>query len=536
MSDRHAGGVRRWRGPPLGLALAGLLAAGVVLPAGSASAATSGLVIGINDYIGTANDLDGAVNDANDIAQALVASGATVDLLIDGQATKAAIHDNWYALIDEAAPGDTIIFSYAGHGSQEPEPAGRGGEDDGLNENFLLGGYQPSGPGTLERIVDDEMFEWLKAAQDKGLEVIFVADSCHSGTMYRSVGSNHVRYRTGNFADPSLADDLLRMPPAEFAVTKEDDFNRVTFVGAVADNRLDPEVTINGQTRGALSWAFSRAIEGAADKDGDGALSQQELLAYLVPTVQIQAENQQIPSVAPLSVDHRPVVRIAARPNDQPVQPVIAIAPEVLVKVFVRGSAGLPAVTGTAATADEATADLIWDPAAGTVDHRIGGRVAEGVGPDQLPAILSKYAALAFLKAHAAADPVDLALATGNQTYRRGDVFNVTLEGATLPYLTLFNLPPDGRVEFFMPANSQEALTDWRGGRMNQRLRVQNPPFGAEHLVAILTAEPATALHAALQQMGSAENAAGLAATLETVLAGQQFQAGIVGIYTTGGQ
>jgi hypothetical protein len=94
------------------------------------------------------------------------------------------------------------------------EPRGRGGETDHLNENFILANDEPSGPSSVERIVDDEMHAWLKAADDKDIEVIFVADSCHSGTMTRGVGSKFVRYRTGTFADPDLADDLLKLPDA----------------------------------------------------------------------------------------------------------------------------------------------------------------------------------------------------------------------------------------------------------------------------------------------------------------------------------
>ena len=83
--------------------------------------------------------------------------------------------------------GDRIIvISYAGHGGQEPQPPGWH-EPNGKSDNFLLANYRGSGAGSIERIVDWEMYQWLKAADDKGVQVIFVADSCHSGSMYRSV-------------------------------------------------------------------------------------------------------------------------------------------------------------------------------------------------------------------------------------------------------------------------------------------------------------------------------------------------------------
>ncbi|MGI9382933.1 MAG: hypothetical protein ACR2PO_07245, partial [Methyloligellaceae bacterium] len=67
-----------------GSLLAGLrmsLAAGAVFfAAGLAPRAEAaeiyGLVVGINDYVGKQNDLEGAVNDAQDIASALDKAGA----------------------------------------------------------------------------------------------------------------------------------------------------------------------------------------------------------------------------------------------------------------------------------------------------------------------------------------------------------------------------------------------------------------------------------------------------------------------------
>ena len=506
-------------------------AAAFLLVAGPAHAADAlyGLVVGVDDYVGTLNDLGGAVNDAGDIADALTAAGASkVTLLTDGAATKAAIADGWRDLVAAAEPGDTIVFSYAGHGGQEPEPAGRNGEDDRLNENFLLGGYEKDGPGSVERIVDDEVYAWLKAADDKGVDVVFVADSCHSGTMFRAAGSQTVRYRTGNFEDPDLAGDLLKLPDPATATATESDFRSVTFIAATQDNMLTPELTIDGKSRGALSWAFAKAVRGAADRNGDGHLSQQELLAYLVPTVQAEAENQQIPGILPLRPDEKPIMRSIAGG-----QPVAAAPVESDIRLFVRGAAAdLPQVAGVQLTADEAFADLIYDRAAGTVDHRIGGRVAEGVGDDDIAAILSKWSALAFIKSRTGEDPVALSISTGNQSYPRGALVELTMAGARFPYLTLFNLPPDGRVEFFMPANREEAETDWRERTLTERFRVEQPPFGAEHMVAILTEEPAVALQEAMRTMSTAEQAGGLAAVLRATLADTPFQAGVVGIYT----
>jgi hypothetical protein len=513
-----------WMKPP---ALAASLLAGAVIFAAPAAAATYGLTIGINDYIGLSNDLRGAVNDAEDIANALRGAGASeVMLLTDAAATKAAIEDAWLHLVNVAVSGDTIVFSYAGHGGQEPEPAGRRGEDDGLNETFLLAGYQSIGPASSERIVDDEIFSWLQLAEDRGIEVIFVADSCFSGTMYRAIAGPPLTYRVGDF-DPPAAPDPATLPDERFATMDETHFQHVTFIGATQEDKLDPELIIDGVPRGALSWAFARAIEGAADENGDASLTQHELLSYLVPTVEIKAQNQQTPSILPLSPVAKTLISLAHVAPAAPPAP-----PEMLVTIAVRGDAPIPVMDGVAETDDETAADLIWNPSAGWVEHRIGGRVAENIGPDEIGGVVAKWAALAFIDQLATREPFAMTLPGGNQTHFPGEVVTVAMSGGTKPYLTLFNLPPNGRVELLYPLNPAEAAEDWTNRSEELQLRVDRPPFGAEHLVAILTDEPPVALQAALGDMASHADSTGLAAMLMSLFASGDVQAGVLGIYT----
>ena len=107
----------------LSAALASLLFFAVAAPASAAE--LYGLVVGIDDYVGEGNDLDGAANDAADVAQSLTRAGAKeVVRLVNAEATKERIFAAWEDLTAKAQPGDTIVFTYAGHGSQEPEPKG----------------------------------------------------------------------------------------------------------------------------------------------------------------------------------------------------------------------------------------------------------------------------------------------------------------------------------------------------------------------------------------------------------------------------
>lgn len=85
------------------------------------STATSGtwaLIIGVNDYPGAQYDLRSAVNDANEMNEALaklgVSSGRRM-VLRDGQATAATIRAALDWLTAHAGPGSTIVLFFAGH-------------------------------------------------------------------------------------------------------------------------------------------------------------------------------------------------------------------------------------------------------------------------------------------------------------------------------------------------------------------------------------------------------------------------------------
>ncbi|HEU0016781.1 MAG TPA: caspase family protein [Methyloceanibacter sp.] len=483
-----------------------------------------GLVVGIDDYVGEGNDLDGAANDAADVAQSLTRAGAKeVVRLVNAEASKERIFAAWQYLTAKAQAGDTIVFTYAGHGSQEPEPKGRHDEADGLNENFLLGKFLPFGPGTKERILDDEMFEWVQEADKKGVKVVFVADSCHSGGMERSASAPGVRFR--KMETPTIAADQLPLPPPEVSKLTEDDFDNVTFVGAVAEDKLTPEVTIDGRKRGALSWAFARALEGRADKDGDGQVSELELLGYVVPAVHAQVESQQTPQVLPLRA--RSVALLTLREGKAPA-PEPAGSDDLKLKVAVEGGDGtaFADLPYAAVVADKAQADLVWSVPEGKVEHVVGGVVAEKVDATSIKGVVSKWAALKWLKHQAALVRAEANLTTGNQRYAIGDRVKIEMKGAKYPHLTMFNLPPE---------NPLEATKDWSRETIREEFKVDRPPYGAEHMVAIFSKDELPDLPAALQSMTTPERSEALRPVLEQSLTGKDMQIGVIDIYTGAG-
>ncbi len=524
------------------------LAVGIGTMTAPALAAKYGLVVGINAYQAPVPPLAGAVNDADDIAEALTRSGARqVIKLTDKQATRAAVTDGWNTLLAKAVKGDTIVFTYAGHGAQEPAADDDKDEIDGLNENFLLADYAPTGPGVAERLLDNDVAAWLADAKAKGVRVVFVADACHSGTMFRNVTLG-VRYRAApkmKIDKGSLAKFAPPSPKVAENVGAEDPF---TFLAAVPEDRLAPELDIDGVPRGGLSWAFARSLEGAADTNKDGRVTEQELTTYIRTAVQQRSDSQQITQSFPPRSRAIEVLAANADASEPGAVSQEQIAADAIaaVEVAVKTAAAEPlklaykggdggAVEGAEIVTDLSTADLVYDVSARTVEKAVAGIVAEDVGTEALPGIVAKWRAIAYLKASAAQSVVPFTVDGDPRTYAKGEKLQVSLTDTQKPFMTLFNLPPNGRVEFLYPADNQERAQDWRGQTFAIPLQVKDPPFGSEHLIAVMSDEPLDALHTDLRSLKGDSAATLLPEVLSRALEGHSIAIGLADVYTSAG-
>lgn len=141
------------------------------------------LCIGVNNYPGTHMDLRGCVNDANDWAAELEQRGFGVQRLIDAEATKEAMVTAMQDVIGGAARADVVVITFSGHGTYVPDTDGD--ELDGLDEALCPYDLQTSGSALL----DDEIHA-LFAARARGVRLLLISDSCHSGTVTRAVAAD----------------------------------------------------------------------------------------------------------------------------------------------------------------------------------------------------------------------------------------------------------------------------------------------------------------------------------------------------------
>ena len=87
-------------------------------------------------------------------------------------------------LIATSKPGDLVIITYSGHGTQVPAYSNWKDVDGKLaNEQIVLSGFAFNGPAQHEAIVNFEMRAWLSRLDAKGVDAIVVWDSCFGGGM-----------------------------------------------------------------------------------------------------------------------------------------------------------------------------------------------------------------------------------------------------------------------------------------------------------------------------------------------------------------
>ncbi|TAJ38707.1 MAG: caspase family protein [Brevundimonas sp.] len=176
-----------------------LLALGVGLWAGDASAESRALLIGIGRYRGLPSDFRLAAPDQDVMRlsrslQAAGLSGAAIKTISDnespGSASRAAILEQLAALERQAKPDDQVLIYFSGHGGQRQATAGAQ-EADGLEEVWLASdaaldaGGRPAG-GV---IADHEIAAAVSRLRRRGADVWLVVDACYAAGVTRGRGA-----------------------------------------------------------------------------------------------------------------------------------------------------------------------------------------------------------------------------------------------------------------------------------------------------------------------------------------------------------
>jgi len=463
------------------------------------------LVIGINQYkhAGAVVDVNGerlenlagAVNDAKLLAATLRRVHVRLPenrVLLNDNATRAAFDRAWQDMLKQAQPGDTLIFTFSGHGGQLSDIIPLG-EVDKYDEMLMFYDFHPTQP-LQGSIVDDEMHGLLKKAS-ADYNLVVIVDACHASGTTRSIAQPLGKTRNGGrYVAQANLPIFLQREDTELP-------RKVTRItGVVRDSLKIQETTIDNQWHGALSWAFAQALNGKADGDKNGFLERDELTTFLREKVRNKTKNLQTPKLEP-SADRQSVIRLRQTiplptSNNYDISIVVenTRAPRGLKNVRVvkdlSQGANLRFVVKNRQEID--------------VFNNIGDKITT-LPRDKLhlwQRVIDKERLLQALatKFDMRHKPVRITLSEGDKLHKEGDVLHFSIAPGNLREglnaLTLFNLAGNGELHFIYPLpNTKDTLIVRQFPYALLPPPKVSSPFGGDDLVAVLCRKPTKGLH-----------------------------------------
>ncbi|HUR65415.1 MAG TPA: caspase family protein [Chitinophagaceae bacterium] len=248
---------------------------GVITKADTVTAGnTYAIIIGISDYK-LVPDLQFAHRDAQAFEDFLVSDAGgkipktNIETFLNENATRNNIGDAISVIARKAKPGDRVWFFFAGHGDME---------DLTQIENGLLllynspnGNYFGMNDDVLEIL---DLKRYLSPLSQRGVEMIFIVDACHSGNLNGGVQGVQ-----------QTASALASSWGKEYKIL------------SCQPNQLSLEGAEWAGGRGLFSLQLEEAIKGLADTDNDGRITMFELQSYIQANVSRYSEFKQIPMI-----------------------------------------------------------------------------------------------------------------------------------------------------------------------------------------------------------------------------------------------
>ncbi|MEM9217561.1 MAG: caspase family protein [Cyanobacteria bacterium P01_F01_bin.150] len=241
------------------------------------------LLVGINQYSSAQANwqpLRGCVNDVQ-MQQALLIhrfgfQPSDILTLTDQQATRQGILDAFQShLIDQAKPGDVVVFHYSGHGSRviDPNPYQ---DDNPLNSTLVpinsplpnFGALVEQG-GRVNDIMGRTLFLLMTALQTE--QVTVVLDSCYAGggkrgtVVVRSrLGANDgLRYLYPVEAELEFQSKLrtdLKINEADFSRLRRANIAKGVVIASAAENQYAIDANFDGVRAGVFTYLLTQYL------------------------------------------------------------------------------------------------------------------------------------------------------------------------------------------------------------------------------------------------------------------------------------
>lgn len=219
-----------------------------------------------NNYPDTAHTLRGCVNDAYTIQSILQNNFAfdSVVMLLDKDATTAAMLAALELLVEGAVPGDTVYFHYSGHGSQMIDRDGN--EEDGLDEIIV-----PYDLDWKEKVIRDDDLKRIFDKLPTGVNLTVTLDCCNSGggldqaNVYQPLGEAVKKVEN--------ADEGRFLPPPEHIAMFEESMGFKTrliqsrdvdqtgiLMSGCQAHQTSADAYINGKWQGAFTYSIAKVL------------------------------------------------------------------------------------------------------------------------------------------------------------------------------------------------------------------------------------------------------------------------------------
>ena len=229
--------------------------------------ASLSLSLGLNTvdpaaYDGWDGQLNACEQDARDMTTIARTRGHEVHTLLSAEATSGAVLGELHAAAMKLHAGDRFLLTYSGHGGQVPDVTSDE-KDDMLDETWCL--YD-------RMLLDDELYAvWSRFR--KGVRILVLSDSCHSGTVARAVF-------TRNMPQPAATEYKAKWLPfrkAEQVYTHNRSlYDSLQYVAGAAEKAVvrasvilvsgcqDYELSYDGPRNGAFTETLLKVWNGGA--------------------------------------------------------------------------------------------------------------------------------------------------------------------------------------------------------------------------------------------------------------------------------
>ncbi len=313
------------------------------LDCSTAAAANRALLVGV-EKSPNQRALKGVRNDVGVLRKTLITSGFfkanEIMILLDQEATKAKIMASFKRwLIQGSSSSETILFYFSGHGAQiwEHQTEQTAG---GIDQALMCADSKAYGPAikktvrgrlgeafephkTRNFLTDYEIEEMLRLAA--GRTVIFICDSCFSGTVYGRVDPFFVQGKALDLKPvgyKSVFDDRISTPQIKAVKLRSSAMIGGSFIPNVSlaaftasqENQVAEEkdfIVYPKGWHGVFTWSLVRALSGGVQASDEGNITFQSLANFLASEIKRTGYPQSPQALfSPKTMADQPMIRV----------------------------------------------------------------------------------------------------------------------------------------------------------------------------------------------------------------------------------